>query len=273
MLKRFHSQRVFDKTNLSNRLRVGLVAHYPGAIGSGFTLKDYSGYGYDAAFINAPVWTLGFKNKSYALDFDGSNDYIKITAFNHFVTTASTLACWFKIRAFDTFGSMFLSSTNGGSAVYWQLGGTGGEHYCQGISCAGSTTSYADSTWHHYCGITDSAGGVSIYLDNILYGTGSGAPALVTGQDYTIGDYAGSLGTNWRVNGALYDIRIYNRAISLAELSLISDPKLLHSVNGRYRFAKRIIVPQTSSLSDDANNLAEAERLVLGHNLNLIGNG
>jgi len=55
----------------------GLLAYWSFDEGTGDVAYDYSGHGYDG-FIFGASWTTG--HSGYALDFDGSNDYVNVDA-------------------------------------------------------------------------------------------------------------------------------------------------------------------------------------------------
>ena len=57
------------------------MGHWRFDEGSGTTAYDSSGYGNHGSLTNAPTWTTlssGYK----ALNFDGSDDYMRTTAFS-----------------------------------------------------------------------------------------------------------------------------------------------------------------------------------------------
>ena len=62
----------------------GLLAHYALDEGSGSTAVDSSGYGHDGTLINTNFTsttptTIAFNN-THALEFDGTNEYVDVTA-------------------------------------------------------------------------------------------------------------------------------------------------------------------------------------------------
>jgi hypothetical protein len=82
-----------------------------------------------------------------------------------------------------------------------------------------------DGAWHHVCSVNASATSHTMYLDGAFVATDtSNVPFPVT-HNGRIGDLAGQYGELDFYNGLVDDLRIYNRALSAAEVGeLYSAP-------------------------------------------------
>ena len=209
--------------------------------GSGATTADSSGNGNNGALATGATWTTGptvtatpgFNN---AVKLDGSSGYV--SASTNVSTTmpaadaAQSISWWMKVAANPSSGTVqsIISLTNdsNGSAVQpgfrngqigvWKFGGT----------FLVSAAPPLAGAWHHYVYTCDGTHGppatpgtYSLYIDGTL--AASASASAVAPQKYVPTRLDFGRWTNFG-NGAEYfqgsldDIRIYNRAISLAEV-------------------------------------------------------
>jgi hypothetical protein len=93
----------------------------------------------------------------------------------------------------------------------------------------GSVSRVDDSQWHHVAGVFDN-GTLSIYVDGnreqlavggSTYGTGNTRYGFV-GSRSEADVFDGPTGTPWHFDGELDDVRIYNRALSQAEVASLA---------------------------------------------------
>jgi len=125
----------------------------------------------------------------------------------------------------------------------WQLRRSAGANAVFTMRGTGSTDdpagaaggSGADGAWHHYVGTYDRVSGIrTLYVDGIVQNvtTGAGAYTLASGERLVLGgrstnSLAAIQGDVNFTGGLLYDVRIYNTAISAAQVaSLITPPAL-----------------------------------------------
>jgi hypothetical protein len=210
----------------------GLVAHWTFDEGTGSTATDSSGNGYTMSLVNAPAWTTG--KLGGALYFNGVNNYAVAPSFNLGTTAAASVALWLNrtytpLNGASTvlfeFSANFNSSTTGfeffpddtcGMAI--GLHGNAGYN----LKCYAQPSS---GVWHHLVAVYDksqnAANEISFYLDGVVQAAGS--------QPYTA-DNSNLFGTNplylfarggsqLFASGTIDDLRIYNRALSAAEVS------------------------------------------------------
>jgi len=242
MLSR-NSQRVFSNENLDPRLRAGLVGHWIGG-GSGNTWFDRSGYGNHGTLTSGPVWTLGEGGKRNALQFDGVDDRVNITRFT--VVTSRTFAAWVRTTGTDAVSSYagnaalhILGDSTGGAWIGFGVHG-GKVRYLQYASPwqnVDSVKSVNDGSWHHvvasHSSVTNS---VNVYVDGVLDATGT----ITLDATYSALDRIGCGTYNLDFfDGALDDVRIYNRVLSEAEVALLATPSFSPVTPRSFVFGKR----------------------------------
>jgi hypothetical protein len=227
LLDYFHQPQVLGAST------TGLVGYWNFDEGSGTIAADSSGNGNNGTLVNGPTWTTG-KIGSGALSFDGADDYINTgsnSSLNFGDTSPWTFSAWLYWQG-DS-GTSTVSSgiagkagTTGFLSNYYYSGGA--SHYVYGYRMATSpntiyyfnANSSLDSlnTWQYVTFIADGAGNLSLYKNGTFYqtltgvaGTGIQFHYLGAGYDITT---AGRL-----FNGTIDDVRVYNRALSAAEVT------------------------------------------------------
>jgi hypothetical protein len=156
-----------------------------------------------------------------ALDFDGTAEYITVPDNASFDLPLYTISAWVRsdigsggiIKIVDKGTNFTMNWThNGGSA-----GGPRCEHNNSGVwdITPGAVTHPSTGVWYH---VVCSYDGTNIrgYLNAAVLGaTASGTPGL-NADPLAIGSLYG--GTNHWFNGRIDDVRIYNRALTLADI-------------------------------------------------------
>ena len=202
-------------------ITAGLIHHWTFDEGGGTTAADSVG-GFTGTLVNGPVWTAGHSGN--ALFFDGSNDYVNAGAAALGVTNEITVSAW--VKATGTLGGWsYQGIVTRGAYVYpfaLQREGTAGlrtvvrTNNTSYLSAANSLTANA---WHHVA-LTYRPGERKLYVDGTLVASNAPSGTALTGADageiLTIGSLPGGTGT---FNGSIDDVRIYNRALSAAEVA------------------------------------------------------
>ncbi len=201
---------------------------------SGTTAYDRSGAKNTGTLTNSPTKVTG--KVGQALSFDGTDDYVTVADANTLdITGAISMGVWIKTsdtdscimsKAIGSSDKCFDLSANKvyeigilSSAVYFQ---TSNGTTANVIS--GSATPLLDNQWHYLMATWDGttgSNGMKLYLDGtVLY---QGTATVSTIQSSSSAFTFGGNGNNWDFSGLLDEGRLYNRALSAAEVKGLYD--------------------------------------------------
>lgn len=178
-----------------------------------------------------------------ALTFDGASSYLNCGNVLQ-ATTDMTASAWVRRSAVGVRHEIF--STEAGAAG-WEMSLLASNFaefgvFNGGYPVAVSTTSFAAGTTYHVCGVRDSAAGLlRIYVNGVQEATTAmgGAP-VASGAAFNIGRQPN--GTRY-FNGSMEDTRVYNRALSAAEVQLLYLARgrdyVYNGLVGRWLFTER----------------------------------
>ncbi|MDD5547781.1 MAG: prepilin-type N-terminal cleavage/methylation domain-containing protein [Candidatus Pacebacteria bacterium] len=203
-----------------------LIGYWTFDEGSGTTVYDVSGIGNNLTFASVPVWT-DFSKQRGALDFDGSNDSVnKASPSVSLSTNKITMAAWVYIEGHGTSdGADNNIFSIQDSYDYYKLGWnyTGNYAFVQTDYTDNSATSLhsvsavTDGTgnWYHIAA-TYNGSAVTIYI-NGAYDNSTAQTKTLRSVTNTMS--VGSLINSTRFfNGIIDEMRLYNRALSAAEI-------------------------------------------------------
>jgi Tfp pilus assembly protein PilV len=204
----------------------GLVGYWPFDEGTGAVASDYSTSGIAGAgtLTTGPVWATG--KYGGALYFNGTSSYVSVADSSALLpSSAITMAAWARREGPTniTVNDSILIAKGAGN--YLRICRGGGENSTL-FSVMTPTQVYSTSTancpavgeWHHYAG-TYNGSVINIYVDGVAVATTSDTGAIVdTAGNLNIGRYDGG---SYNFNGAIDDVRIYNRALSRAEIATL----------------------------------------------------
>ncbi|UCG48833.1 MAG: LamG domain-containing protein, partial [Phycisphaerales bacterium] len=194
--------------------------------GSGNTAADSSGLGNNGNLVNNPQWVAGYDGGG--LRFNGSSSYVDCgnpAAFD--ITGQVTLALWVKTE----------DAANGQHNPYVGKGDTSyaiKHHTSNSIeffiyddtwyTARASLDSSFNGVWHHVAGTYDGAN-LKVYVDGALQATTAYVGSIASST------YAVNIARNSQVTGRFYagavdDVRIYDRALTDAEVAALIPPKL-----------------------------------------------
>jgi prepilin-type N-terminal cleavage/methylation domain-containing protein len=207
----------------------GIAGYWPMDEGTGSTAKDGSGNGYDGpwsgtqAGTNSTYYGAG-KIGSYAGYFNSTNNYIQLPAGTD-VNQPLTLSAWVDPNIFGSGEGVYVISADPGARIAIDPTGVpqGSVQINGGWGGVASSASVPLNTWSYLVYVVN-GGNNYIYVNGILRGSGSITNGTVTyslGYPYVIAadNY---LGTYHELFGGLIDdARIYNRALSAAEIQAI----------------------------------------------------
>jgi fibronectin type 3 domain-containing protein len=195
---------------------------------AGTFAADSSGNALSATLVNGPVWTTG--RIENALTLDGVDDHATLPAGIVNGLTDVTIATWVNLdvvtswtRIFDigssTSSSMFLTPRNGANNfVRFAITTTGGG----GEQQINTTRTISPGVWYHVA-VTLSGNVGILYVNGVEAGRNSAMTLNPTSLGATTQNYLGKSQYNDPyLDGRLDDFRIYNRAITAAEVSQLT---------------------------------------------------
>jgi len=195
---------------------LGLVGWWTMDRITGTTVVDSSGSGNNGAEVGGPVQVAG--KIGQALSFNGTSQYVGFTSPFGGAPTSLTVSGWLQgTPTFKVAISLGNQSTNpwlGTDQGKWEFNTSGGQLVL--------STGIATSGWHLVTGVW-SGGTAFIYIDGKLNNSASTSIGNASGLSQIGGDSAYA-GYNWP--GSIDDVRIYNRALSAAEVQTLYQSSL-----------------------------------------------
>lgn len=211
----------------------GLVGHWKFDEGSGSFAADASGFGNDGTMVNGAGWTGG--KFGTAANLDGANDYVSAasSASINNPRTGMTVAMWINLRsAVNVYGCLAGRRWGPGWDDLWVLyydNSDGQNRYSFGARTSDAVyvtgpSSLGDlNSWVHIAGTYDGSR-IRVYRNGAEI-----ASAALTGTIPTessalflgAGDN-GNTGIGEYLNGAMDDVRLYDRALSASELQSLA---------------------------------------------------
>ncbi|WP_258100497.1 LamG-like jellyroll fold domain-containing protein [Marinoscillum pacificum] len=202
-----------------------LVAYYPSPDG-----VDASGSDNDATPNNVTSVEDRFGNSGEAYDFNGSSSIMSLPN-SILVKDEISISLWFKTSDFGGILGYQNTSTQSNPSSYVPvitIDDPDGDLYSafwQSQTSAMPAGNHSDNKWHHLV-LTGTAGAQTIYIDNELLNTStsytkialqvSQLGAAFTGGNWTIGN-----GGWFYYDGALDDVRIYERVLSATQVAAL----------------------------------------------------
>jgi chitodextrinase len=196
----------------------GLVAYYPF---NGNT-NDASGNGNDGIVSGATLTTDRFGNTNNAYAFNGMNSYIEVVTQSLKLLSRS-VAFWIKTNQIAP--AMYIAYENGSASYGWDLYSDTYALQCSLVSSTGGTQAtansaamVADNSWNFIVG-TDDGILLRLYVNGTLVSSVvSTNPIWSTNMNLYMGASRPENAGNMWFDGALDDVRIYNRALSSTEI-------------------------------------------------------
>jgi glucose/arabinose dehydrogenase/PKD repeat protein len=198
----------------------GLVAAYSFNAGSGTTAADASGNG-NSGTISGPTWSTLGKYGS-ALSFDGVNDLVSVADANSLdFTTSLTLEAWvFPTATAGSWRTVILKE-QAGQLVYALYAGEdspvpGGHVFVNGDISTISSTALPLNTWSHVA-VTYDGSTIRLYVNGALVSSLGGVVGSMPNSTGALRIGGNNVWSEWFA-GRIDEVRLYNRALSLAEL-------------------------------------------------------
>jgi hypothetical protein len=192
-----------------------LVGYWTFDEGTGSTTYDYSGQNATGSWQGTPTGTIGYYSPgrigNWAGAFDGGSTYVAIPTEN--LSKGFTYSVWLNPSCNLDQRDMI------GGGDFFKFSGGGGNIETSGWFSTPSyvSTAYtpATNTWQYAAVTFDGIGSVMLYKNGVSLGTFS-----VSGFSGVTSKYIGSeSGSNRFWCGLIDDVRIYNRALSAAEIA------------------------------------------------------
>jgi len=168
--------------------------------------------------------------------FNGSSSKIVLPNSSLGITDASnfSFSCWFNTNSStqDNQGIIWLNGSNAGARFGVGINSTsqGGDtsvYFGVGTSSFAyinsGTSAFAANTWVHVVAVKSSTTGMSLYVDNVLKATNTGATGAASSTatgDNRIGGYKTTAESSW-FNGSIDQVRIFNKAVSSSEVATL----------------------------------------------------
>ena len=214
---------VNSKTRLSGN-EPGLVTYYSLNEATGTEVRDLTGSGNNGTVAGATWWgcTAPIGNLGHqVMEFDGKDDYIKITNTNSFNSSAITVESWIKLERKASSDQVIFSQ-----AYNCLLNVFGPERDTPGLVEFGGTNLSPkwrngarvvdDGQWHHVAATYDGAR-AKIYVDGELDIATNASGSLNLVNTPSIGALSNSLGSR-NLNGQMAEVRIWNKARTQDEI-------------------------------------------------------
>ena len=228
---------ITGSTTLTVSASVGLVAWWKFDDGTGTTAVDSSGNGNTLSLVNGVSWVAG--KIGGAISANGTNQYATEPGINLSATNTVTVAFWANRTYSTTVESVMLESSTNYNFSTTGFGFFPDDTQCLGIQAAVhgnvgySANCYAQPSsgvWHHLAIIYDKTKAgtaqTALYIDGVLQtptsnlnDTAQNTNSFGNNPIYLF-SRAGSQFLN---AGQLDDLRIYNRALSAAEIQQLAS--------------------------------------------------
>jgi hypothetical protein len=206
-----------------NSLNKGLVAYYP----FNGNAKDESGYGNDGVLTGANLSTNRFGISNSSVRFSQNPSYMTAPGGALPIgQQAKTLSLWLKaetlsglLPAVVSFGGVNSAGNSFGIGYGPNLSGSGAYFWGHFVDVTG-TSQISSNVWCQLVATFDGTGSVLLYQNAQFVGAIRSSGLNTTSSGLYVGrwrpeDYSGFVS---QLNGQIDDIRIYNRALTSAEV-------------------------------------------------------
>ncbi len=202
-----------------------LTAHYTmdGMVGD--QIYDETGV-HTATVYGSAMIVPGYEGN--ALDLNGVDDWLGVDSLSLDLKTGDniTLTCWFKTTAAktnDTSNILFASNNDAqGDLFRLGTGNSGGIYHAVGASGGEYGTGFNNGAWHYLALVQSGSGAYKIYVDNQLIRSATAtAAAWSNAVFHSIGQEWDTTGPSDFFDGRIDDFRIYNYALTEAEIAAL----------------------------------------------------
>ena len=198
----------------------------------------------------------------YALDFDGTDDYINCGNDSSLVPSSLTISLWFKTSGSASAIPRLLNKSYGGSPYdsYFIRINNGVLNFKIGVSSASvqiaGTTNVVDGNWHNVIGTYDGSQ-LKLYLDGNSEATPvSETRAIIENTSYnlTLGCELGAYGFSWAFTGSMSNASLWNTALTSAQVTEIYNEGVPSNLNNHSAYSNLVSWWQLGSNSSFNTN-------------------
>jgi hypothetical protein len=262
---------------LVNNTTAELVGHWRFDEGTGDTANDSSGNGNHGTLIDSVEWDVG--QIGGAVKFDGTPGYVQIPHDENLKLINQgdyTITMWFKQYEVTGIANLLQQTDLNGTGRTLLLAdaSSGIRAYLGGTTTLSGVIQEA-GVWYHVAMIV-TEGGNADTIQFYINGEPSGTPAQVNSED-TDGDYL--IGTNkgldgrW-INGLVDDFRLYNHALSAAEvLAAMQGAEAYPYALGPEPADGTLVEDTWANLSWSPGDLAVSHDVYIGDNFEDVDSG
>lgn len=216
----------------------GLVLHLDqsdprsyGDAGNWYDLSGYGNHGTQETAANQPSITGSDNLAGYTREFDGGNDYVEITDnsnLNYSTWTEATFSFWARpdVSTSVPYNEMTVFSQYGVSGdrpIYFHVDHPSDKWDCKINNGVGGDvidiSVIVPGEWYHVTAVWISSTSLKLYIDGVLVNTDTtdiAANMETCSNPHWIGARSGY--EDEYFNGAVDSVRVYNRALSAAEI-------------------------------------------------------
>jgi hypothetical protein len=207
----------------------GLVAHWKFDEGTGTTAADSTSNGIDGTLTNGPTWVAGVDGG--AIELDGVDDYINLGTTSLLnISTDITISLWLKpdtageLYSPDRYADIYARESAGGDGIVFETANGGGISNAILVWSNNMWVMPSDNdtltfgNWQHIV-VTVDNGTVTFYSNGIAVGGGTGWDLDPAGASVAATIGANNNGPAEHVDGTIDEMRIYDRVLSVGEVS------------------------------------------------------
>lgn len=219
-----------QESALFNDVTSGLVGHWKFDEASGLAAYDSSGNFLNGTLTNGPTRTASSScQMGSCLGFNGTSNYVNFTSSGVLnITGNQTISLWVKSSTAVTnadIAGRWLSSVDNKKIWRLRVDGTlltfrvSADGIANSSDATTTISSAIDGNWHHIVAMYDGSS-IGVYIDGTLRGSTvySGGLFSDVGSILRVGASSSGGGIAAYFEGIIDDVRIYNRALSAAEI-------------------------------------------------------
>jgi type II secretory pathway pseudopilin PulG len=210
---------IYLRTNAYNG---GLIGCWKLDETSGTTAVDSSGTGNDGNLVNmtpSGCWVSG--QIGNALAFDGTDDFVQVANLSNQLGANYTISWWAEPNQIAVKENILLGTDSTSHDFEYYQNNT---NLCVRADAGSSdditvNNVFTVGQWVHICGVGD-ANGTGVYVNGTLAGTTTVKKNTTSNYNLNIGAYPSGANS---FNGTIDDVRIFNRALSTAEIATLAN--------------------------------------------------